>query len=119
MNTIVKKFSNLEELREALFFNYLTAEMMSEKRACFKEGNSYNHYDFEVPAASEDYFWKELAKKVWRKPSEQNISDLRNSQGWWLKLLSFDGERFEYTAGQDHPYEIRKIQNLVKKHKKS
>lgn len=118
MNTIVKKFSSLEEMLEALYFSdYISAEMMSEKRACFKDGASYNHCDFELPASSEDYFWREIAKKIWRHPSEKNIADLRNSHGWWLKRLSWNGERFEYIAGQDHPYEIKMIQTLVKRKK--
>ncbi len=115
----IKKFSSLQEMLDALYgYDCITAQMISEKRACFKDDESYNHYDFELPEASVDHFWKELAKKIWNKPSEQNITDLRNSEGWWLKRLSWNGERYEYTAGQDHPYEIRMIQKLVKKHRK-
>lgn len=118
MNTTVKKFSSLQELLDALYSgDYISAEMISEKRACFKDGASYTHSDFEIPASSEDYFWKEIAKKIWRNPSEKNIADLRNSHGWWLKRLSWNGERFEYIAGQDYPHEIKMIQNLVKRKK--
>lgn len=120
MNTTARKFSSLQELLDALYcYHIITAEMMSEKRACIKDGDSYEHCDFEVPVASEEHFWKEMSKVLWSKPTAKNIEDLRNSNGWWLNRLSWNGERYSYDAGQDYPYEIRKIQNLVKKHKKS
>lgn len=119
MTDTVKKFSTLQELLEALFHDTLSAENMSEKRAAFKKGDLYEHCDFEIPASSEDHFWKETAKLIWSKPTAKNIADLRTSKGWWLKRLTWNGERYDYCAGQDMPYEIRKIQNLVKKQSKS
>lgn len=118
MTTSVKKFSCLEDLLEALSNDSISAEMMSEKMAAFNDGKLCEYSDFELPSSSEDHFWKELAKIIWNKPSEQNISDLRNSNGWWLKRLTWNGDRYEYTAGQDYPYEIRMIQKLVKKQRK-
>lgn len=120
MTTTVKKFASLHELLDALYAGgYISAEMMSEKRACFKDGASYEWTDFIVPTSSEEHFWKEMAKVVWNKPTAQNIADLRNSKGWWLNRLTWNGTRYSYDAGQDYPYEIRKIQNLVKKQNKS
>lgn len=118
MDTTVKKFSSLQEMLEALFNDSISAEMMSEKRAAFKKGDLYEHCDFELPDVSEDHFWNEVAKIVWKKPTAQNVSDLRNSKGWWLRRLTWNGERYDYIAGQDMPYEIRKIQNMVKKQRK-
>lgn len=119
MENKIKRFSTLQELLDALFYDSISAEMISEKRACFKDGNQYDHYDFEIPEASELHFWKEIAKCIWNKPSEANINALRASKGWWLKRLTWNGIRFEYTAGQDQPYEIRKIQKLVMKQSRS
>lgn len=118
MTTSVKKFSHLQQLLDALFHDCISAEVISEKRACFKEGAQYDFYDFEIPEASEFHFWKEMAKCIWNKPTPANIEALRNSKGWWLKRLTWNGIRFEYTAGQDHPYEIKKIQQLVMKQSK-
>lgn len=119
MENETKRFSTLQELLDALFHDTVSAEMISEKRACFKEGSQYNHCDFEIPEASEFHFWKEVAKCVWSKPTTENVNALRDSKGWWLKRLTWNGIRFEYTAGQDHPYEIRKIQKLVMKQSRS
>lgn len=113
METKVKSFSTLQELLDALFHDTVSAEMISEKRACFKDGEHYNHYDFVIPDTSEAHFWKGVAKCIWSKPSDANIAALKESKGWWLKRLTWNGVRFEYTAGQDYPYEIRKIQKLV------
>lgn len=107
------KFSTLQELLEALYFDTVSAEIISEKRACFKDGSSYDYGNYEIPEVSEQHFWKEIAKVIWNKPTEANINALKSSKGWWLRRLTWNGERFEYVAGQDYPYEIRKIRKLV------
>ena len=73
----------------------------------------------EIPEASEQHFWKEIAKVIWSKPTEANINDLKSSKGWWLRRLTWNGERFEYVAGQDYPYEIRQIRKFVKAQSRS
>lgn len=119
MEKETKIFSTLQELLDALFHDTVSAEVMSEKRACFKDGDLYDFYDFEIPEASESHFWNEIAKRIWNKPTEANINALRNSKGWWLRRLTWNGERYEYTAGQDYPYEIRQIRKLVKAQSRS
>lgn len=119
MESKTKRFSTLQELLDAVFHDTISAEMISEKRASFNDGKLYEWCDFEIPEASEFLFWKEMAKIIWNKPSAANIEALRTSKGWWLKRLTWNGDRFEYTAGQDYPYEIRKIQRQVMKQSRS
>lgn len=114
MENETRKFSTLQELLDALYYDTVSAEIISEKRACLKDGTSYECCNFEIPEASEQHFWKEIAKVIWSKPTEANINDLKSSKGWWLRRLTWNGERFEYVAGQDYPYEIRQIRKFVK-----
>lgn len=114
MENETRKFSTLKELLDALYHDTVSAEIISEKRACFKDGASYEFCNFEIPEASEQHFWKEIANVLWNKPTEANINALKESKGWWLQLLTWNGERFEYVAGQDYPYEIRQIRKFVK-----
>lgn len=114
MENETRKFSTLQELLDALYHDTVSAEIISEKRACFKDGASYECCNFEIPEASEQHFWKEIAKVIWSKLTEANINDLKSSKGWWLRRLTWNGERFEYVAGQDYPYEIRQISKFVK-----
>ena len=113
MENETRKFSTLQELLDALYYDTVSAEIISEKRACIKDGASYECCNFEIPEASEQHFWKEIAKVIWSKPTEANINDLKSSKGWWLRRLTWNGERFEYVAGQDYPYEIRQIRKFV------
>lgn len=113
MENETRKFSTLQELLDALYHDTVSAEIISEKRACFKDGASYECCNFEIPEASEQHFWKEIAKVLWNKPTEANINALKESKGWWLRRLTWNGERFEYVAGQDYPYEIRQIRKSV------
>lgn len=113
MENETRKFSTLQELLDALYHDTVSAEIISEKRACFKDGASYDINDYEIPEASEQHFWKEIAKVIWTKPTEANINALKSSKGWWLRRLTWNGERFEYVAGQDYPYEIRQIRKFV------
>lgn len=113
MENETRKFSTLQELLEALYYDTVSAEIISEKRACFKDGASYSYGNYEIPEVSEQHFWKEMAKVIWNKPTEANLKALKESKGWWLRRLTWNGERFEYVAGQDYPYEIRKIRKLV------
>lgn len=119
MENETRKFSTLQELLDALYHDTVSAEIISEKRACFKDGASYECCNFEIPEASEQHFWKEIAKVIWSKPTESNINDLKSSKGWWLRRLTWNGERFEYVAGQDYPYEIRQIRKFVKAQSRS
>lgn len=119
MENETRKFSTLQELLDALYYDTVSAEIISEKRACFKDGTSYECCNFEIPEASEQHFWKEIAKVIWSKPIEANINDLKSSKGWWLRRLTWNGERFEYVAGQDYPYEIRQIRKFVKAQSRS
>lgn len=119
MENETRKFSTLKELLDALYYDTVSAEIISEKRACFKDGTSYECCNFEIPEASEQHFWKEIAKVIWSKPTEANINDLKSSKGWWLRCLTWNGERFEYVAGQDYPYEIRQIRKFVKAQSRS
>ena len=111
-------FKSLQELLDALFYSVIDAETMSAKRGCFKSSDGYDHFDFEISEDAEDEFWKGAATTVWSNPTPANILNLRNSSGWWMRRITWNGSQYEYTAGQDHPHEIRKIQSKVRKQRK-
>lgn len=77
MENETRKFSTLQELLDALYYDTVSAEIISEKRACFKDGTSYECCNFEIPEVSEQHFWNEIAKVIWSKPTEANINDLK------------------------------------------
>lgn len=78
MENETRKFSTLQELLDALYYDTVSAEIISEKRACIKDGASYECCNYEIPEASEQHFWKEIAKVIWSKPTEANINALKH-----------------------------------------
>lgn len=106
-------YKTLKGLCSQLEYNQIDGETMKYGRGYFKDGW---HYDFRIEREAEDEFWYGLAKVVWKKPTDRQISCLRYAKDWMLRRLTWHPKYgFSYCAGQDYPGEIRSIQHCVNK----
>lgn len=108
-----KYFKTLKGLQGQLGGGYLTAEMMKNRRAQFKDGW---YHVFAISDEADDEFWEGLASVVWSRPTPQHVSNLRlYGRGWYMgRLWREKSGRYTYCAGQDYPSEIRSIQREMR-----
>lgn len=77
------------------------------------DGGINDMFWFEFPEDVLHEFYSGCAKVVWRNPKDWQIQRLRHYNAGIMRRLWFNGERYEYCAGQDYPGEIRFIQNKI------
>lgn len=112
-----RKYKTLKGLLRALgdpdrkspWHPYIDVELMRKKKAYFPRTREY--HKFILSEAAEDEFWLGIAKVVWSRNAKANMYNLRDCRYFGLmRRLWWNGNRYEYCAGQDYPSEIRTIQ---------
>lgn len=105
-------YKTLKGLMKALGSRTVTGQTMADKQAVFADGRVYN---FKVSESLENEFWTNIAKVIWKRPTERQVYMLKYAKSFALRRMIFDNDRYCYVAGQDYPSEIRTIQNYVNK----
>lgn len=106
-----KRYKTLKGLMKALNTHQLSVLDMNRGQAWFP--SEEKTCKFELPEDVLHEFYSGCAKVVWRNPKDWQIQRLRHYNAGIMRRLWFNGERYEYCAGQDYPGEIRFIQNKI------
>lgn len=106
-----KKYKTLKGLMKALNKHVLTLRDMNRGAAWFP--NERKTCRFELPDEVKRGFYEGIAKVIWTRPKAWQISRLADITFGLTERLWWNGNRFEYCAGQDYPSEIRFIQHKV------
>lgn len=106
-----KKYKTLKGLMKALNNHVLTLRDINRGEAWFP--NERKTCRFELPEEVKRAFYEGIAKVIWARPKDWQISRLAYATFGLTDRLWWNGNRFEYCAGQDYPSEIRFIQHQI------
>lgn len=110
-NMKTKKYKTLKGLMKALDNHVFTLRDMNRGEAWFP--NERKTCRFELPEEVKRAFYEGIAKVIWARPKDWQISRLAYATFGLTDRLWWNGNRFEYCAGQDYPSEIRFIQREI------
>lgn len=84
----------------------------------FRSGRLYSTrhgwINFKLSEQAKGEFVQGIAGVIWSKVTDERIRKVRHAREMGiLRRLWFDGERYEYCAGQDYTSEIRFIQRNI------
>ena len=68
---------------------------------------------FKLSEEAENEYVRGITGVIWSKVNDERMYRVRHAKSMGILRLWFDGERFEYCAGQDYTGEIRHIQNHI------
>jgi hypothetical protein len=110
-----RHYKTLEGMMRACGIREINLNQMREGRIHHK---TLGWINFTLDEDVKEDFYRGIAGVLWSRVTDERIEFVRYSDyKYILNRLAYNGQykRYEYSAGQDYPGEIRFIQNLLRK----